>query len=127
MSIRSDDIAPSAQIEIGGEVYPVVTLEDLQQALLRAAVVLDLCGGCFGVVLQRIDTGVPNEKLTTRAIMTWQDRTNARAQPETTAQLAEPEPPVSPEPAAEEPVALDNDEVTGSRPDIFAAEPALQA
>lgn len=85
MSIRTRDVPPSQQIQIGESVYPVVTLEDLSQALMQAAVVLDLAGGCLGVVLQRLDTGVPNEKVTTRALVTWQDRTNAKPQVEPSA------------------------------------------
>lgn len=82
MSIRTWDVPASARLEREGSVYPVVTQEDLIKALVDAAICLDRLGGVAGVVLQRVPTGVPNEMVTTRALVTWQDRTNAKPQPE---------------------------------------------
>lgn len=96
MSVRTWDVHASAQISFAGEphpetgepttrVFPVVTQEDLIKAVVDGAVVVDRAGGCLAVAVQRIPTGVPNEMVTTRALVTWQDRTNAKPQPEPSA------------------------------------------
>ena len=82
MSIRSWQANPSHQIELDGNVWPVVTQEDLVKALFDGAVMLDRAGGCLQVVLQRQATKMPNEMVTVAAIVVWQDRTNAKPQPE---------------------------------------------
>jgi hypothetical protein len=92
VSIRARDIPASAQMETADGVIPIVTQEDLIRAMTDAAVVLDLSGGCVSVVVQRVPSGVPNEMFTSRAILTWQDRTNAKPQPEQTATLPQAEP-----------------------------------
>lgn len=93
MSMRAEDIQGSSQITVEGpdgelRTLPVVTRHDLMEALQRLAIVLDLEGGCGSIVLERIPTGVPNESVTVRAIMTRQPFTNARPRPEPNA-LAE--------------------------------------
>ena len=104
MSIRSWQAEASHQVELEGKVWPVVTQDDLCKALLDGAVVLDRAGGCLQVVLQRQPTGLPNEYLTVAAIVVWQDRTNAKAQPESTGleivapAAMETEPPPEPAP-----------------------------
>lgn len=90
MSIRTWQAPASAQIELADGVYPVVTQEDLMKAVLDGVVTLDRLGGVLGVVLQRVPTGTPNEMVTTRALVTWQDRTNAKPQPEQDARPPEP-------------------------------------
>lgn len=82
MSIRSWQASPSAQIELDGQVWPVVTQDDLVKALYDGAILLDRAGGCLQVVLQRQATPLPNEMVTVAAIVVWQDRTNAKSQPE---------------------------------------------
>lgn len=82
MSIRTSEVPPSAAIELDGQQHPVVTRDDLVAALVDAAIVLHHAGGCLGVILQRVPTGTPNEFVTTRALVTWQDRTNAKPQSE---------------------------------------------
>lgn len=93
--IRNFEVQPSAQLEIDGQLVPIVTEEDLAIAFARLATVLTISGGCGSVVTQRVATGTPDEYLTTRAIVTWQARTKDTRQPEQTVPIAE---------AAQEPV-----------------------
>lgn len=79
----------SAQIAIDGQDYPIVTQDDLIKAMVDAAVVVDRAGGCIALTVMRVPTGVPNEMLTTRALVSWQDRTNAKPQPEPSALMEE--------------------------------------
>lgn len=80
--IRSFEVEPSAQIELDGRMYDVVTEADLAAALARLAVLITYAGGCGFVMPQRIPTKTPNEFVTIRAIVTWQDRSNAKPRPE---------------------------------------------
>lgn len=82
MSIRTWEATQSAQIELADGVYPVVTQDDLVKALYDLAILVDRAGGVGGLVVQRVPTGVPNSYVTVRALVTWQDRTNAKPQPE---------------------------------------------
>jgi hypothetical protein len=82
MSIRSWQAAPSQQIELDGRVWPVVSQDDLIKAVVDGAILLDRAGGCLQVVLQRQPTPLPNEMVTVAAVVVWQDRTNAKPQPE---------------------------------------------
>jgi hypothetical protein len=84
-------VPTSAQITIEGQDYPIVTQDDLIKAMVDAAVVVDRCGGCIALTAMRVPTGVPNEMLTTRALVSWQDRTNAKPQPEPSALAPQPE------------------------------------
>src|SRR5215471_8923809 len=93
MSIRSWQANASAQIELDGKVWPVVTQEDLIKALVDGAILLDRAGGCLQVVLQRQRTPMPNEMITVAAVVVWMDRTNAKAQPESPGlEVVEPAP-----------------------------------
>lgn len=87
--IRNFEVQPSAQLEIDGQLVPIVTEEDLAIAFARLATVLTISGGCGSVVTQRVATGTPDEYLTTRAIVTWQARTKDTRQPEQTVPIAE--------------------------------------
>jgi hypothetical protein len=82
VSIRTWQAHPSAEIDLATGRYPVVTQEDLLKAVVDGAVMVDRAGGCLIVAVTRIPTGVPHEMVTTGALVTWQDRTNAKAQPE---------------------------------------------
>jgi hypothetical protein len=64
------------------ETRPVVTQDDLIKALVDAAIVLDRCGGHLGVVLKRIPGPLPGSMVTEQAIIQWQERTDAKRQPE---------------------------------------------
>lgn len=102
--IRSFEVQPSAQIELNGHTYDVVTEADLANALARLAVLITYAGGCGYVMPQRIPTATPNEMVTVRAIVTWQDRTNAKPKPEDNAfELPGEEVARTPEPEDEEP------------------------
>ncbi len=103
MSIRTWEAEQTAQIQLAGPdgnptVYPVVTQPDLIKAVVDGAVIVDRAGGCLSVVVLRVPTTVPNEMVTTRAMVTWSDRTNAKPQPEPSAEM-------SPEVSAENGVA----------------------
>jgi len=110
VSVRSWQATPSREIELDGKVWPVVTQEDLIKALLDGAIMLDRAGGCLQVVLQRRPTPMPNEMITVAAVVVWQDRTNAKPQPESPGvEILEPapaEPPPNGEPTNEDAAAL---------------------
>lgn len=120
--IRSWQAEASQQIELEGHVWPVVAQNDLVKALVDAAVVLDRAGGCLQVVLQRKSTGVPNEMVTVAAIVVWQDRTNARPQPETRNDELGIEPLGAPAEPFEQPVDIPVDG-TGEPPLAADGEP----
>lgn len=115
MSIRTWEAGQSAQIQLGGEIYPVVTQDDLIKAVVDGSIACDRLGGTLFVVLQRIPTGTPNEMVTTRALVTWQDRTTAKPQPEESA-LADAAPLESTEPPAPAPAAAVEDPDAGEQP-----------
>jgi hypothetical protein len=90
MSIRTWEADQSAQIQLAAPdgapaTYPVVTQQDLCKAVLDGAVMIDRAGGCLSVVVLRVPTGIPNQMVTTRAMITWSDRTNAKPQAEASA------------------------------------------
>lgn len=62
---------------------PVVSLQALQQALIEGAVMVHRAGGNLSLVVGRHPTELQGEMLTTGAVVTWMDRTDAKAQPET--------------------------------------------
>lgn len=90
MSIRTWEAEQSAQIALTGPdgasaTLPVVTQQALIKAVVDGAVIVDRAGGCLSVVVLRVPTSVPNEMVTTRAMVTWSDRTNAKPQAEPSA------------------------------------------
>lgn len=66
----------------GNEVGRIVSQESLAKAMVDAAIVLDRVGGCVFVAVKRQATGVPNEMLTSDAVVTWQDRAFPKDAPE---------------------------------------------
>ena len=116
VSIRTWEVPASAQITIGEQDYPIVTQDDLIKAMVDAAVVVDRAGGCIALTVMRVPTGVPNEMLTTRALVSWQDRTNAKPQPEPSA-LTQPAEDLTETEAAHH-AAVDAQDATAS-PDTF--------
>lgn len=61
---------------------PVVSREAMMEALADAAAVLDMTGGGLYVMTKRHPTDTPNEMVTTGLLIQWQDRTDAKAAPE---------------------------------------------
>lgn len=89
--------ATGGTVSIEGVEYAVVTTQDIAEALTRAAVVLDCCGGHLNVATKRIPTGRPEEWVTVGALVEWMDMTGARARPEQDARAEEPPPAEEPE------------------------------
>jgi hypothetical protein len=76
-------VRPDHQVaSVDGGVIAVVSQESLLKAVMDGAIVLDRCGGHLAVSLDRTQTGVPGERVTTNAMVTWKDRTDSRAAPE---------------------------------------------
>lgn len=74
----------------------VLSREALIAALVDAATMLDIAGGCLEVVVGRAPTDVPGEMVMTGAMLCWKDRTDAKPQQEARVQ-------VTPEPIEEDP------------------------
>jgi hypothetical protein len=72
----------------------LVERQDVIEALVDAAAVLDCVGGALAVVQQREPTEVFGEMVTTAVLIEWKDRTDARSQPEAAprARRAAPDP-----------------------------------
>lgn len=118
---RTIMVRPDAALELpDGNVLEVVSRESLLQAFADMEAVLHVSGGGFTVITQRAATGVPGERVTVAAMIQWQDRTNARSQPEQDEQLYQPPPVYTPPPAAPEEDVLVAD-LEGQR---IALEPA---
>jgi hypothetical protein len=94
MAIRTRAVYPDTGYVLpSGEQIAIVseeTLVDEAVAMLRVAYRV---GGIVSVVQDRAQTGVPHEMVTVAAVVQWQDRTDAKPQPE---------PAVEPVPAAED-------------------------
>jgi len=101
-------VRPDHQVSsVDGGVIAAVSQESLLKAVMDGAIVLDRCGGHLAVSLDRTQTGVPGERVTTGAMVTWKDRTDARPAPEqdspsVLAVAAEPSAPVERSPAPAE-------------------------
>lgn len=65
----------------------VLSREALISALIDAATMLDIAGGCLEVVVGRMPTGVPGEMVMTGAMLCWRDRTDAKPQAEQAVQV----------------------------------------
>jgi hypothetical protein len=91
--VQPDEVIATAD---GGEMYRV-SREALMEAVADFVVLQDVAGGVFSCVVVRNPTGVPNEMVTTDAVLEWRDRTNAKPQPEASAP-AQPAPAPEPEP-----------------------------
>jgi hypothetical protein len=67
--------------------------EGLIAALVDAATMLDIAGGCLEVVVGRAPTDVPGEMVMTGAMLCWRDKTDGKPQREASVQVTpEPEP-----------------------------------
>lgn len=65
------------------ERHRIVTEDDLAQALVAAATVLDKVGGHLFVTQKRAPTGLPDESVTTQVLIRWSRRTDdTQSQPE---------------------------------------------
>ncbi len=124
MSIRTWRVPPSAQIDLEDGTYPVVTQEDLAKAVVDGAIIVDRAGGCLLLAVKRVPTGVPNEYVTVEALVTWQDRTNAKAQPEPSAITATANYAPAQEITLTEQEALTDQELADHFPPPDALEPA---
>jgi len=82
--IRRQLIPPDLEVARGEDRYEVVSQEALIKAACDLAVVIDQCGGCGEILVDRTRTQIPGEALTTGAVTTWKDRTDAKPQPEQT-------------------------------------------
>jgi hypothetical protein len=84
--IRRRQLLPDQQIET--QTYgpvPIVSREQLDQAMLDLSSMLHIAGGCGSIVLTRHPTDFPSEMVTIHGIVEWKDRTDAKAQAETSA------------------------------------------
>jgi hypothetical protein len=83
MAIRTRAVYPDTGYVLpSGEQIAIVseeTLVDEAVAMLRVAYRV---GGIVSVVQDRAQTGVPHEMVTVAAVVQWQDRTDAKPQPE---------------------------------------------
>jgi hypothetical protein len=71
----------------------VLSREALIAALVDAATMLDIAGGCLEVVVGRAPTDVPGEMVMTGAMLCWRDRTDAKPTSERAVTVVpEPEP-----------------------------------
>lgn len=104
--VRRRRLFPDATIETA-TYGPVdfVSDEAYLQAVLAAAQTQALAGGVLTVVVHRHPTDLPQEMVTTSAVIEWKDRTDAKSHPEPT---TDPTPAVVPEEPVEvrEPVAV---------------------
>jgi len=91
MALRSRYVGPDElkQTPLGD--IPVVSRQAQLVAITEAAIVADFSGGGFSVLYERAPTGIDNERVTTALVLTWQDRGQTKAQPESDLHLT-PEP-----------------------------------
>jgi hypothetical protein len=67
--------------------------EGLIAALVDAATMLDIAGGCLEVVVGRAPTDVPGEMVMTGAMLCWRDKTDGKPQREPSVRVTpEPDP-----------------------------------
>jgi hypothetical protein len=81
--IRRRQLLPDQQIQT--QTYgpvPIVSREQLDQAMLDLSSMLHIAGGCGSIVLTRHPTDFPSEMVTIHGVIEWKDRTDAKAQAE---------------------------------------------
>jgi hypothetical protein len=100
MALRSRYVGPDEVRRTPLGDIPVVSRQAQIDAACEAVIVADMSGGGFSVFYERAETGIDNERVTTALIVTWQDRGQAKAQPESDLQLTPQE---QPEPEPDEP------------------------
>lgn len=92
MAIRRRAIHPDMHLTTRyGEVVPYVSDELLIQEVSKVAIVVNFAGGWFSVQTYRHETGIEHERVTGSALITWEDRVNARAQAEPSVPVPEHE------------------------------------
>jgi hypothetical protein len=94
MAQRARAVRPDREFQKeDGEWIGVVSLELMVEEVVRAVTTQDFSGGVLQIVVNRHPTGVPNEMVTVGALIQWQDRTDAKPQPEPAApaRVIEPE------------------------------------
>lgn len=69
-----------------------VSDEAMIESLMEAAALLKRAGGVLTVIVQRVPTDFPGERVTTAAVFEWKDRTDARPQPESFQQFVSVDP-----------------------------------
>jgi hypothetical protein len=90
MAQRARAVRPDQAFEKeDGQVIGVVSLELMIEEVVRAVTTQDFSGGVLQIVVNRHPTGVPNEMVTVGALIQWQDRTDAKPQPEPAAPAQE--------------------------------------
>jgi hypothetical protein len=67
----------------------VLSREQLIEALIDGAAILDIAGGVLSCVVGRAPTNLPGEMVMTGAVLEWKDRTDAKPQPEPAATVTE--------------------------------------
>jgi hypothetical protein len=83
MAIRTRTVQPDMGLTLrNGETIGVVSLEALQEDVAAVVASAYFQGGIVQVVQDRHPTGVPHEMVTVAALIQWQDRTDAKPQPE---------------------------------------------
>jgi hypothetical protein len=90
MAVRSRYVEPDQVRETADGPLPYVTDEAYFNALLAVAQVQAVAGGIVTAVVQRAPTGIPNEMVTTSALVEWRDRTDAKPQPERSVTIEAP-------------------------------------
>jgi hypothetical protein len=98
MAVRSRYVEPDQVRETADGPLPYVTDEAYFNALLAVAQVQAVAGGIVTAVVQRAPTGIPNEMVTTSALVEWRDRTDAKPQPERSVQITPPDEQPAPQP-----------------------------
>lgn len=87
--VRPDQVM---YVEGVGEV-PFVSRQAMVDAMMDAEALMARAGGHITIVTERAPTGFPGEMVTTRAIFHWQDRTDAKPQPERATPVVVAQPP----------------------------------
>lgn len=95
--VRPDQVM---YVEGYGEV-PFVSREAMVAAMMDAEALMARAGGHISIVTERAPTGFPGEMVTTRAVFHWQDRTDAKPQPERPTPVVAAQPPPEPLPDVE--------------------------
>jgi hypothetical protein len=123
MAKRSRAVRPDLAYELDdGRVIGVVSEDALQAAVADAVTVAMWSGGMVSVALNRHPTGVPHEMVTVGALVVWQDRDDAKPQPEPVSPAREVE--MEPVEKVAEPV-LEPDGSTGWDPTPEQLEAAV--
>jgi len=86
MAQRARAVRPDEAFEkVDGEVIAIVSEDALLNAVVTVAQMVNFAGGTMSLVVHRHPTGVPHEMVTVGALIQWQDRTDAKPQPEPSA------------------------------------------